>query len=47
MFDNEIPFNIWEYINCGFQIVNKKHKPFFEYVTKILSRKSKTNSREY
>ena len=34
MFDNEIPFNIWEYINCGFQIVNKKHKPFFEFVTK-------------
>ena len=34
MFDNEIPFNIWEYINCGFQIVNKKHKSFFEFVTK-------------
>jgi len=32
MFNNKIPFNIWEYINCGFQIVNKKHKPFFEYV---------------
>jgi hypothetical protein len=33
MFDNEIPFDLWNYINCGFQIVNKKHKPFFEFVT--------------
>jgi len=33
MFNNEIPFDIWEYVNCGFQIVNKKHKPFFEFVT--------------
>ena len=32
MFDNKVPFKLWEYINCGFQIVNKKHKPFFEYV---------------
>mgnify|MGYP000019357862 CR=1 FL=1 len=24
-FDNETPFNTWEYINCGFQIVNKKN----------------------
>ena len=28
MFDNKVPFKLWEYINCGFQIVNKKHKPF-------------------
>ena len=35
LFNGEVPFNIWEYINCGFQIVNKKHKPFFEYVTKF------------
>ena len=34
LFNDEIPFNIWEYINCGFQIVNKKHKPFFKFVTK-------------
>ena len=32
MFDNKVPFKLWEYINCGFQIVNKKHKPFFDYV---------------
>ena len=32
LFNGEVPFNIWEYINCGFQIVNK---PFFEYVTKF------------
>tara|TARA_R100000697_G_C5402096_1_gene185554 strand:- start:168 stop:782 length:615 start_codon:yes stop_codon:yes gene_type:complete len=32
MFDNKVPFKLWEYVNCGFQIVNKKHKPFFDYV---------------
>ena len=35
LFNGEVPFDIWEYINCGFQIVNKKHKPFFEYVIKF------------
>ena len=32
LFDDEVPFNVWNYINCGFQIVNKDHKEFFEYV---------------
>jgi len=32
LFDGEVPFNVWNYINCGFQIVNKDHKEFFEYV---------------
>ena len=32
MFSDEIPFNVWDYINCGFQIVNENHKEFFEYV---------------
>ena len=31
MFDGET-INPWEYINGGFQIVNKKHKPFFSFV---------------
>jgi len=26
--------NPWEYINGGFQIVNKKHRPFFEFMKK-------------
>lgn len=32
LFDDEVPFKVWDYINCGFQIVNKDHKEFFEYV---------------
>jgi SAM-dependent methyltransferase len=32
LFDDEVPFKVWDYINCGFQIVNKNHKEFFEYV---------------
>ena len=32
LFDDEVPFDVWDYINCGFQIVNKNHKEFFEYV---------------
>jgi len=32
LFNGEVPFNVWDYINCGFQIVNKDHKEFFEYV---------------
>ena len=32
LFDGEVPFNVWDYFNCGFQIVNKSHKEFFEYV---------------
>ena len=32
MFNDEVPFKVWDYINCGFQIVNKNHKEFFEYV---------------
>lgn len=29
-FNGEWPFKPWEYINSGFQVVNKSHKPFFE-----------------
>ena len=32
LFDSKLPFNVWDYFNCGFQIVNKNHKDFFEYV---------------
>ena len=32
LFNDEVPFKVWDYINCGFQIVNKNHKEFFEYV---------------
>ena len=32
LFNDEVPFKVWDYINCGFQIVNKDHKEFFEYV---------------
>jgi hypothetical protein len=32
LFPGDITFNVWDYINCGFQIVNKDHKEFFEYV---------------
>lgn len=32
LFNDEVPFNVWDYFNCGFQIVNKKHKDFFEFV---------------
>ena len=32
LFDEEVPFKVWDYFNCGFQIVNKEHKKFFEYV---------------
>ncbi len=32
LFDGKVPFNVWDYFNCGFQIVNKNHKKFFEYV---------------
>ena len=32
LFDGEVPFKVWDYFNCGFQIVNKEHKEFFEYV---------------
>ncbi|SVD14569.1 uncharacterized protein METZ01_LOCUS367423, partial [marine metagenome] len=32
LFPGDIPFKVWDYINCGFQIVNKDHKEFFEYV---------------
>ena len=32
LFDREVPFKVWDYFNCGFQIVNKEHKEFFEYV---------------
>ena len=28
LFNDEVPFNVWDYFNCGFQIVNKKHKDF-------------------
>ena len=31
LFDSKVPFNVWDYFNCGFQIVNEKHKDFFEY----------------
>jgi len=34
LFDSKVPFNVWDYFNCGFQIVNEKHKDFFEYVKK-------------
>ena len=32
LFNDVVPFKVWDYINCGFQIVNKNHKDFFEYV---------------
>ena len=32
LFGGKVPFNVWDYINCGFQIVNESHKEFFEYV---------------
>ena len=32
LFNDEVSFKVWDYINCGFQIVNKDHKEFFEYV---------------
>ena len=30
LFNDEIPFKVWDYVNCGFQIVNKNHRHFFE-----------------
>ncbi|MBC8421989.1 MAG: hypothetical protein H8E03_01055 [Pelagibacteraceae bacterium] len=32
LFGGETLFDVWDYVNCGFQIVNKKHKEFFEHV---------------
>ena len=32
LFGGEVPFKVWDYFNCGFQIVNESHKEFFEYV---------------
>ena len=34
MFDGNIPFDVWDYFNCGFQIVNKSHRKFYEFVKK-------------
>jgi hypothetical protein len=34
LFPNSTPPNPWTYINGGFQIVNKKHKPFFNTMKK-------------
>ena len=28
LFNSKLPFNVWDYFNCGFQIVNKNHKDF-------------------
>lgn len=38
MFDNEIPFNIWEYINCGFQIVNKNTNHFLNMLQNTITK---------
>lgn len=35
LFNGEWPFRPWEYINSGFQVVNKSHKPFFEKMKKF------------
>jgi hypothetical protein len=32
MFDNYVP-KFWNYINCGFMVVNSTHKSFFKHVT--------------
>ncbi len=32
MFDGYSKWNVWDYVNCGFQVVNSDHKNFFKYV---------------
>ena len=34
LFDGNVPFDVWDYFNCGFQIVNKSHRKFYEFVKK-------------
>lgn len=34
-FFNDFEFDLTKYINCGFQIFTKKHKPFLEYLKKF------------
>ncbi len=37
LFSDFDPLNSWDYINGGFQIVNKKHKPFFDIMKEYYS----------